>query len=135
MIHFFIIMNFIIRIGKEILISSWYILQGWVTGGAIYLCTDSMVFTNQLTNASEEFLTNLVIYLLTTWIHGNPNWVYRTTWLFKAVAVYNSLFLKIGIYPCMPISYSEHYLNGQKSQLSKQIPHDIGIIELSYSCG
>lgn len=35
----------------------------------------------------------------------------------------------------MSISYNEHCLNGQKSQLSKQIPYDIGIIELSYSCG
>jgi len=35
----------------------------------------------------------------------------------------------------MSISYNERCLYGQKSHLSKQIPYDIGIIELNYSCG
>lgn len=64
-------MNFIIRVVKEILIWSSYIFQGWVTGGVIYLCTNLIVFMNQLVNPSEEFQARLPIYLLTTRIHGN----------------------------------------------------------------
>lgn len=90
---------------------------------------------NQLINPSEEFQAHLVAFLFTTRIHGNPNWVYSATWFSKAIAVHSSLFFEMEIYPWTSASFDEHYLNGQKSQLPKQIPYDIGIIELTYYCG
>lgn len=77
-------------------------------------------------NPSEEFQAHLVAYLFTTRIHGNPNRVYSATWFSKAIAVHSST---------VPASFDEHCLNGQKSQLPKQIPYDTGIIELTYYCG